>query len=98
MKLTGFEQIDMKTNNLFLKKNDKNLIIDDYIIDVINQQIPDGLIVKWSGLWDKIPDGWLLCDGTNGTPDLTNKFILGATPETTHNVGGNRFIQIKWEN
>lgn len=39
---------------------------------------PIGTIVIWSGDADSIPDGWALCDGTNGTPDLRNKFVLGA--------------------
>jgi microcystin-dependent protein len=34
---------------------------------------------------DPIPTGWLLCDGNNGTPDLRNRFIMGATDE--FNVG-----------
>lgn len=32
----------------------------------------------WSGLIAAIPFGWYLCDGTNDTPDLTDKFIVGA--------------------
>lgn len=34
---------------------------------------------------DSIPAGWVVCDGTNGTPDLRDKFVLGAG--TTHTVG-----------
>lgn len=32
----------------------------------------------WSGAIADIPDGWKLCDGNNNTPDLREKFILGA--------------------
>lgn len=39
---------------------------------------PAGVIVMWSGAVAAIPTGWNLCDGTNGTPDLRGKFILGA--------------------
>lgn len=39
---------------------------------------PIGTIVIWSGEVSNIPDGWYLCDGTNGTPDLRNKFVLGS--------------------
>ena len=39
---------------------------------------PIGTITMWGGLVAGIPVGWQLCDGTNGTPDLRNKFIRGA--------------------
>lgn len=37
-----------------------------------------GMIVLWSGDVGEIPAGWQLCDGTNGTPDLRNRFLVGA--------------------
>jgi len=37
-----------------------------------------GVIVMWSGLIRDIPVGWGLCDGTLGTPDLRDRFIVGA--------------------
>lgn len=37
-----------------------------------------GMIMMWSGTIATIPSGWLLCDGTNSTPDLRDKFIIGA--------------------
>lgn len=37
-----------------------------------------GMILLWSGTIATIPAGWYLCDGTNSTPDLRNKFIIGA--------------------
>lgn len=37
-----------------------------------------GMIVMWSGAASAIPAGWALCDGTNGTPDLRSKFVIGA--------------------
>jgi microcystin-dependent protein len=40
--------------------------------------IPIGVIVMWSGTIANIPTGWALCNGSNGTPNLTNKFIVGA--------------------
>jgi microcystin-dependent protein len=39
---------------------------------------PTGIIAIWSGSVGTIPTGWLLCDGTNGTLDLRDKFIVGA--------------------
>ena len=45
-------------------------------------EIPDafspGMIILWSGLTSTIPTGWALCNGANGTPNLTDKFIVGA--------------------
>jgi hypothetical protein len=40
--------------------------------------IPSGAILLWSGAIGSIPSGWLICDGTNGTPDLRNRFVVGA--------------------
>ena len=40
--------------------------------------IPSGGIILWSGSTGSVPSGWYLCDGTNGTPDLRNSFIVGA--------------------
>ena len=39
---------------------------------------PAGGIIMWSGEISDIPEGWALCDGTNNTPDLRERFILGA--------------------
>ncbi|HCP45659.1 MAG TPA: hypothetical protein DIU15_06440, partial [Deltaproteobacteria bacterium] len=41
--------------------------------------IPSGGIIMWSGSTATIPAGWSLCDGTNGTPDLLNRFIKGLS-------------------
>jgi microcystin-dependent protein len=40
--------------------------------------VPSGVIVMWSGSTASIPSGWLLCDGTSGTPDLRDRFVVGA--------------------
>lgn len=47
--------------------------------------IPAGMIMIWSGAQTDIPYGWMLCNGDNGTPDLTDKFVLGAG--NNYNVG-----------
>ena len=41
---------------------------------------PVGAIVIWSGSANRIPDGWKLCDGDNGTPDLRGRFVVGYNP------------------
>jgi len=40
--------------------------------------LPSGTIVLWSGSIGSIPAGWVLCNGSNGTPDLRNRFVVGA--------------------
>lgn len=40
--------------------------------------IPSGTITMWSGSIASIPSGWVLCDGNNGTPNLQDKFVVGA--------------------
>ena len=40
--------------------------------------VPNGAIIMWSGTVATIPDGFSLCDGSNGTPDLRNRFVIGA--------------------
>jgi microcystin-dependent protein len=39
---------------------------------------PAGVIVLWSGSIGSIPSGWALCNGSNGTPDLRDRFVVGA--------------------
>ncbi len=41
--------------------------------------VPTGAIMMWSGAITDIPNGWALCDGTNGRPDLRGLFIVGAS-------------------
>jgi len=44
--------------------------------------LPTGLISMWHGTLANIPSGWILCDGTNSTPDLREKFIRGSPAAT----------------
>mgnify|MGYP001197561668 CR=1 FL=1 len=55
----------------------QELAVSDGLIG--NGTFPLGGIIMWSGAISAIPTGWSLCDGSNGTPDLRNKFVLGAT-------------------
>lgn len=44
--------------------------------------VPTGGIIMWSGTIATIPTGWLLCDGSNGTPDLRNRFVVAANADS----------------
>ncbi len=39
--------------------------------------VPAGAIMMWSGAVTAVPPGWVLCDGTNDTPDLSGRFVVG---------------------
>ena len=39
--------------------------------------VPSGCIILWSGAADAIPTGFVLCNGSNSTPDLRGRFIVG---------------------
>jgi len=52
--------------------------------------IPSGMISIWTK--KRIPEGWIICNGKNGTPDLRDKFIFGTSKESELNeVGGKEF-------
>jgi hypothetical protein len=59
------------------------------------QTIPSGVIVMWSGAQANIPAGWVLCNGTNGAPNLMDRFVVGAG--NTYSVGqaaGSAFLTV----
>lgn len=57
--------------------------------------VPSGLISLWYGAVTNIPGGWVICDGQNGTPDLRDKFIVGAgNSYQVGNSGGNDSITL----
>ena len=47
--------------------------------------VPSGVICIWSGAANAIQSGWYLCDGNNGTPNLSGKFVIGYS--STYTVG-----------
>lgn len=47
--------------------------------------VPSGCILAYFGEAETVPEGWAVCDGQNGTPDLRGRFILGASE--THPMG-----------
>jgi len=49
---------------------------------------PVGGIIMWSGSVASIPSGWALCNGSNGTPDLRNRFVVGAGSTYAVNATG----------
>lgn len=60
-----------------------------------DNSIPSGIIAMWSGASNAIPTGWVLCNGQNGTPDLRNRFIVGAgSSYSVGNTGGSDTVSL----
>jgi hypothetical protein len=70
----------------FVLKDSSNVTIGTYdnIYGIVGVQtavgttIPAGMISLWYGAIGSVPTGWYLCDGSNGTPDLRDRFVVGA--------------------
>lgn len=58
--------------------------------------VPVGAIIMWAGSEMDIPAGWVLCNGDHGTPDLRNRFVVGAgVNHTRHDTGGNPAVSLE---
>lgn len=61
--------------------------------------VPSGVILMWSGSIATIPEGWSLCDGTGGTPDLQDRFVPGAGDFfSVGETGGSGSVTLKESN
>jgi len=49
-----------------------------FVATAVAAAFPSGGIIIWSGSVASIPSGWYLCNGSNGTPDLRDRFVVGA--------------------
>ena len=62
---------------------------------VQRRAFPSGGILMWYGNIANIPSGWLLCNGTNGTPDLRDRFVVGAgSSYSIGNTGGSNTVAL----
>jgi len=67
--------------NLYLCKDKKEHMTTDS-----SNYLPSGTIVAYNST--TAPNGWALCDGNNGTPNLNNRFILGSGNKSINTTGG----------
>ena len=82
-----FNQSSINTNFTKIDSTLKSLASADSTLSTkvtklqnsIPAAFPSGGIIIWSGTANNIPSGWKLCDGTNGTPDLRSRFVIGAS-------------------
>ena len=92
-------------NNIIQQLIEENILIKSKLLDLEqkinfnNQEFKKGMIMAWYGHPNEIPMGWAICDGLNGTPDLRNRFIIGASDIIPLNSsGGNSTINISKNN
>ena len=77
---------DIGYDRLKVSINGDNIVTESMLNNYdFEGEIPPGVIVMWSGAVSEIPNGWVLCDGNNGTPCLLDRFVVGAG--STYNVG-----------
>lgn len=68
--------------------------VGEMLNELYNIVCPIGTIVAFNG-GQSIPDNWVVCDGTNGTPDLSGRFIKGTSNRTeVGTTGGQTEIKI----
>ena len=82
-----------------IKQNDFSSAQYNVLSSKIQDVIPVGVITMWSGPISSIPRGWALCDGTKGTPDLRNRFVVGVGSDySVGENGGEKEITLTKEN
>ncbi len=62
--------------------NTTQLASTAFVQTAISAAFTSGMIMMWSGTIATIPTGWVLCNGSNSTPDLRNRFVIGAHSDT----------------
>ena len=86
------DYVSVQNDYLYIDKDVKST---GRFYDQTGYVMPPGGIIMWSGAANAIPQGWALCNGTNGTPDLRNRFIVGAGDEyNPGNTGGGKSITL----
>lgn len=85
VKISGTVAMSNLSVNTALEQNgassDTEIPSQKAVKTYVDTRLPKGLISMWSGA--EIPVGWALCDGTNGTPNLSGRFIVGLNAATT---------------
>jgi microcystin-dependent protein len=68
--------------------NTTQLATTAFVTTALSAALPTGVIMLWSGSIASVPSGWALCNGTSGTPDLRDRFVVGAGTTYAVNATG----------
>jgi microcystin-dependent protein len=79
------ESFDITTPSVLQGYN--NILLTDPSGNMSSVQFPKGMIILWNGSESNIPQGWAICDGTNGTPDLRGRVAVGLNPDSNRDGG-----------
>ncbi len=71
---------------------DADLLDGHQLSELMGAVLPIGAICIWKGSAATIPSGWKICDGSNGTPDLRDRFVYGGTLAEIGGTGGSSSI------
>ena len=85
------ETLTIPEEDQFNEKYDQVVPNIGWIKQLLEMAIPAGTIVMWNG--SEIPEGWAICDGENGTPNLIGKFIKASETGGETGGGGNHTIE-----
>lgn len=67
-----------------------------YSAESTSSSVPQGSIIPWYGSPGNIPNGFALCDGKNGTPDLRDRFLVGAgNAYKLGDIGGENSVKLE---
>jgi hypothetical protein len=89
-KLTEFKT---QTETILADQNETNSLVNATLVSIISVVQSTANVMLWSE--GTLPDGWMLCDGTNGTVNLLNRFVVSAGEEyQLQETGGNNQIKL----
>lgn len=83
--LSGLTTYNLSAFATVIGKTTSDVVTEEFTTVLL---IDQGLIVAYYGASNTIPATWFLCNGTNGTPNLTDKFIVGAGSTYAVNATG----------
>jgi len=83
----SYHEGDMNCKDLAFLKDNKELNLNDFLFY-------PGFITMFYGSENDVPDNWSICDGRNGTPNLRDRFIMGAREDNLGKVGGQMTVYL----